>query len=91
MNIKKAFALTLKAVRKARGLTQEDFSDISSRTYVSSLERGIKSPTLEKMDDLANAMGIHLVTLILLTCSQYGQSTEEIVELVRQQLKDLQQ
>lgn len=48
MDIKQAFALALKTVRKDRGLTQEDFSETSSRTYISTLERGKKSITLEK-------------------------------------------
>ena len=40
MDIKDAFAIALKQARTANKLTQEDFSDISSRTYVSSLEYG---------------------------------------------------
>ncbi|HHH7389300.1 TPA: XRE family transcriptional regulator, partial [Escherichia coli] len=39
MTAKNSFAAALKTVRKARGLSQEAFSDVSSRTYMSSLER----------------------------------------------------
>lgn len=67
MEIKDAFASALKQARKARGLTQEDFSDVSSRTYISTLERGIKGPTIEKIDALAIALGIHPLTLLTLT------------------------
>jgi transcriptional regulator with XRE-family HTH domain len=67
MEIKEAFASALKQARKARGLTQEDFSDVSSRTYISTLERGIKSPTIEKIDALSKALGIHPLTLLTLT------------------------
>jgi len=66
MDIKEAFALALKQVRSARRLTQEDFSNVSSRTYVSTLERGLKNPTLDKIEDLASVMGIHPLTLITL-------------------------
>lgn len=64
--MRNAFAKALRSARKAHGLTQEDFSPVSSRTYVSILERGQKSPTLDKLDDIAEAIGIELVTLIAL-------------------------
>lgn len=62
-----AFAKALRSARKAHGLTQEDFSPVSSRTYVSILERGRKSPTLDKLEEIAQTIGIHLLTLIALT------------------------
>jgi transcriptional regulator with XRE-family HTH domain len=50
--MKLAFAKALRHARKSRGLTQEDFSDVSSRTYMSTLERGKKSPTLDKINTM---------------------------------------
>lgn len=64
---KNAFGNALKAARKARGMSQENFSLVSSRTYVSSLERGIKEPTLSKVDQLADALNIHPLTLLFLS------------------------
>lgn len=61
------FAKALRLARVASGLTQEDFGLVSSRTYVSTLERGQNSPTLEKIELLAEAMGIHPATLVILT------------------------
>lgn len=69
MDTKTAFGLVLKQVRKAKGLTQEDFGDVSSRTYLSTLERGMKSITLEKLNDLALVLGVHPLTLSVLTYS----------------------
>ena len=66
MDIRKAFGNSLRVARKARNLSQEDFSDVSSRTYLSSLERGLKSPTLEKIQSLAGRMNIHPLTLMTL-------------------------
>lgn len=66
MTIRKAFGKALRMVRIARGLTQEDFGIVSSRTYVSSLERGQKSPTIDKLDDLARVLRIHPVALLAL-------------------------
>lgn len=57
----------IRIVRKARCLTQEDFSDISSRTYLSSLERDLKSPTLDKLAQLAAVLQVHPVTLVALS------------------------
>lgn len=45
---------------------QEDFSDVSGRTYLSEMERGVKSPTLEKVNALARVMKLHLLTVIAL-------------------------
>lgn len=47
-------------------MTQEDFSLVSSRTYVSMLERGERSPTLAKINELSAAMKIHPLTLLAL-------------------------
>lgn len=54
-------------VRNSRNLTQEDFSTVSSRTYLSSLERGLKSPTLEKINQLAGTLDVHPLTILVAT------------------------
>ena len=61
-----SLAAALKTARKARGLSQEAFSDVSSRTYLSTLERGLKSPTLSKLSALCEVMEIHPLTLLTL-------------------------
>lgn len=61
------FSAALRSAREAHGLTQEAFDLASSRTYVSSLERGLKSPTLKKVDELAEVIGIHPLTLLTLS------------------------
>jgi transcriptional regulator with XRE-family HTH domain len=66
MDIKESFGLALQRARKLKKITQEDFSNISSRTYISTLERGLCSPTVEKVDLLAGAMGMHPLTLLSL-------------------------
>jgi transcriptional regulator with XRE-family HTH domain len=60
----KRFGTGLQKARKSRGLTQEDFSVVSSRTYLSSLERGIKAPTITKIDEIATVVGVHPLSLI---------------------------
>lgn len=66
------FAEALRRARQSKGLTQEAFELVSSRTYVSSLERGLKSPTLNKVDDLAAALAMHPLTLLALSYVRDG-------------------
>lgn len=65
MELKQAFGTALKKLRSERKLSQEDFSDVSSRTYLSTLERGLKSPTIEKVDELASVMDVHPLTILV--------------------------
>lgn len=66
MELLERFGAGLRTARKSRNLTQEDFSAVSSRTYLSSLERGIKSPTISKVEELASVIGIHPLSLLAL-------------------------
>lgn len=87
MATKNSLAAALKTVRKARGLSQEAFSDVSSRTYMSSLERDLKSPTLNKLAELCEVMEIHPLTLLTLAYAGRGtRKTEQLLAQVRQEL-----
>lgn len=87
MTAKNSLAAALKTVRKARGLSQEAFSDVSSRTYMSSLERDLKSPTLNKLTELCEVMEVHPLTL--LTLAYAGGSTRETEQLLAQVRQEL--
>lgn len=91
MDIKEAFAAALKQTRTSKGLTQEDFSNVSSRTYISTLERRLKTPTLDKVEDLAGAMGIHPLTLLTLTymIERKNVDSAELFSLVAKELGQL--
>ena len=66
MTLREALAITIKALRKAKNLSQEDFGVVSSRTYLSSLERGLKSPTLDKLEQIADVLGVQPASIIVL-------------------------
>lgn len=85
------FANALKVIRKSKGLSQEDFSLMSSRTYVSSLERDTKTPTLSKVEDLAVVLGVHPLTLLTLSYSESTDANKVSALLVRvaQELTEL--
>jgi transcriptional regulator with XRE-family HTH domain len=78
----------LKTVRKARGLSQEAFSDVSSRTYMSTLERDLKSPTISKLDELCEVMEVHPLTLLTLAyAGDSTRKTDQLLAQVRQELE----
>lgn len=87
MELTEAFAIALKKIRLKKGLTQEDFGIVSSRTYLSSLERGTKKVSLEKACELADRLGVHPLSLFA-ECFQVqgdGNSIEELLERVRRE------
>ncbi|UZE84014.1 helix-turn-helix domain-containing protein [Pseudomonas viciae] len=77
MELRKAFGATLRRVRLQKGLTQEDFALVSSRTNVSLLERGGTSPTLDKLEELCSVLGIHPVSLVA-ACYMRKENTGDI-------------
>ncbi|NMY29053.1 helix-turn-helix domain-containing protein [Pseudomonas sp. WS 5021] len=64
MELGKAFGVTLKRYRIRAGLSQESFSTVSSRTYISTLERGLKNPTLDKVNEIASVLSVHPLSLL---------------------------
>ncbi|HEX5394662.1 MAG TPA: helix-turn-helix transcriptional regulator [Rhodocyclaceae bacterium] len=86
-----AFGRALRDLRRAHGLTQEDFAAVSSRTYLSALERGKKSPTLDKIHNLAGAIGVHLLS-VLTVAFLYAQDDDDLdglLDQVRNEVTDL--
>lgn len=84
---KHSLAAAIRMVRKARGLSQEAFSDVSSRTYMSSLERDLKSPTINKLAELCEVMGVHPLTLLTLAYAGSDQTKiDRLLTQVRQEL-----
>jgi len=88
MAAKHSLATAIRTVRKSRGLSQEAFSDVSSRTYMSSLERDLKSPTLHKLTELCEVMDVHPLTLLTLAFAGSDPiKTEQLLALVRKELE----
>ena len=88
MAAKHTLSEALKTIRKARGLSQEAFSDVSSRTYMSTLERDLKSPTLNKLAELCEFMEVHPLTrLTLAYAGDDLQQVDQLLAQVRQELE----
>jgi transcriptional regulator with XRE-family HTH domain len=83
-----SFAHALRTARKARGVPQEQFDTISSRTYISALERGLKQPTISKVDALAGVLGLHPLTLFALSYAKSA-DVKRLLELVQREIDGL--
>lgn len=64
MDFDKALGSAVRMIRLSKGLTQEFFSVISSRTHISRLENGRKKPFVVTINDLAKAMEVHPLTVL---------------------------
>lgn len=58
---------------------------------MSSLERGIKNPTLSKVDELCEVMQVHPLTLLALAYGQDAKSAEKLLTRVQRELAGLQE
>lgn len=59
MEIRHRFAERVKALRKAKGWSQEELADRAGvhRTFVSQIERATKRSTIDTVEKVANALG----------------------------------
>jgi transcriptional regulator with XRE-family HTH domain len=61
------FAHALRAVRLIRGIAQEEMEPAASRVYMTQLETGKQSPTLDMIEALAQRLNVHPATLVALS------------------------
>ncbi len=56
----------VREIRRARGLSQEDFADELRfhRTYIGSVERGERNLTIDSLMDLADRLGVDMLDLL---------------------------
>ncbi len=65
-DLQKVVGRNLRAYRKKKGLSQEDFADFVGvhRTYMGGLERGERNLTLQSLEKLAEALGVDVRELL---------------------------
>ena len=75
----RAFGQALRAARMARGFSQEQLAEGAEldRTYPSLLERGLRSPTLLMVIEIANALGIEPSQLVSETLERLRKGGQE--------------
>ncbi|MBU5455292.1 helix-turn-helix domain-containing protein [Caproiciproducens sp. MSJ-32] len=64
-NICKRFGLNVKKFRQAKGYSQEKLAELTGlhRTYISSVERGTRSISLNNIEKIAIALDIQIYEL----------------------------
>lgn len=55
----------LRLARLMAAMSQDDMTVVSSRTFVSSIERGLKSPTVEKLSQIGNALNVEAAAIVV--------------------------
>lgn len=65
-DLQRALGRNLRAIRAAKGLSQEAFADLLEihRTYVGGLERGERNVTLQTVERLAASLGVDPASLL---------------------------
>ena len=60
------FPDVLRKVRTDKGLSQEELADLAGlhRTYISQIERGLKSPSLRSLEQIAEGLGMSVSELL---------------------------
>lgn len=66
MEIREVFALNLRHLRQANGLSQEELAHRAEidRTYISSLERCVYAAGIDVVDRLARELGVEAADLL---------------------------
>lgn len=81
MSMRHAFAVTLRALRKAKGMSQDEFSEAMGRHYTSWLENGNSSVTLDKLVAIAAVLKVEpLVMIALCESVRAGQPVQETMK-----------
>lgn len=87
--LKRALGAALKSFRLKRNISQESMGP--SQPYISNLEGGRWSASLDKIEQMSAVLGVHPVTVILagyLTLEQDA-NPEEVLERVRSELREI--
>lgn len=88
MSLSKELAAVLRSVRAVKGLSQQDLGDASDRKHLWLMESARSSPTLNKFDELAKALGVSPVTLLALCVAlRDGIAPDDLLSLVQKELE----
>jgi len=87
MERKLAFGSALREVRLRKAIAQEQLG--ASQSFVSTIERGIRSPTVEKLEEFAERLGVNPATLIVLMQIGLDGDDNALLKKVRDEIKSL--
>lgn len=87
MELKQALGKAIKELRLSSDLSQESVG--ASQSYISDVERGIKSPSVIKLAELAENMGVHPLTILAKSylLANPELTVQALLEQLRQELE----
>lgn len=87
--LKQALGEVLKAYRLNRSFSQEGMGP--SQTYISNIERGRWSASLDKIEQMANVLGVHPASIIIAgyLTAENDKKSDETLERIRNELKEI--
>ncbi|RJG12919.1 XRE family transcriptional regulator [Pseudomonas cavernicola] len=85
MELKQAFGEAIRRMRERKELPQEGVG--ASQSYISSIERGLKSPSLEKIEKIATVMGVHPMSILAtgFLLKEPGLSLDDLLNKIRRE------
>ncbi|MCY1282667.1 hypothetical protein D9M71_790710 [compost metagenome] len=87
--LKRALGAAIKSYRLERNISQESLGP--SQPYISNLEAGRWSASLDKIEQMAEVLGVHPVSVILagyLSCESAAES-DEVLARIRSELSEI--
>lgn len=89
MLFKEALAGALRGARAHRGFDYDDLADATHRTYVGMLEQGRANPTLEKLDEIASALQLDLLSVVsLVVAAKRDESPSAALQRAASQIRE---
>ncbi|WP_371877776.1 helix-turn-helix domain-containing protein [Pseudomonas mosselii] len=87
--LKRALGAAIKSYRLKRNISQESLGP--SQPYISNLEAGRWSASLEKIEQMSAVLGVHPVSVILAgyLSSESAAESEEILTRIRSELSEI--
>lgn len=81
MSLRIAYASALRFLRKRSEVSQQQLAPAANPSYVSRLEAGARSVTLDVSQELANALNVDPLTLLVLAyAAERDQTPEEVMK-----------
>ncbi|MBC9250683.1 MULTISPECIES: helix-turn-helix transcriptional regulator [Pseudomonas] len=89
MELNEALGLVIKNLRNSRELPQEGLGP--SQSYISAIERGKWKPSIEKVEQIADVVGIHPLTLLVLAYQRQtpGLKPDELLKKIQREITSL--
>lgn len=89
LELKRAIGISIKSYRLKRNIPQETLGP--SQPYISNLEAGRGSASIDKIEQMADVLGVHPVSIIFASylASSEDANKEQLLERIRVELAEI--